>query len=276
MSAPSTPSPSFRRPPVVETVLTVQFASLPGFLPVHLIDWFQQNRTDYPQFLLERALRPIRLPLRLREGLPASRPPGSGSPRAVVRSDDGNWAVQFQADRLAVNWRGSESVGPYPRFRAAAERFGAVWERFLRFAREEGLGRVRPEVGEVRYLNLIPPPDVPVGEDFARVLCVAPPNTPDRFPPLPPPTACELNRTFEFPADNGWIDRGGRLLTEASLTAPGDSPDRRTLFKLTAQVTMEGGPEVASGLSAAHDLVTHGFVALTDGDVRRDRWQQDH
>ena len=273
MPAPPPPSPSFRRPPVVETVLTVQFEPLPGFLPVHLIDWFQTNRGTYPQFLLEHRLRPIVLPARLRGGTTPPRPALSDAARVVARSEDGSWAVQFQADRLAVNWRGPGETEPYPRFEQAAKRFAEVWGTFLEFARAKTLGRVRPNVGEVNYLNLIPPPPgVPAGEDFARVLCLVPPNQPSGITPLPPAAGCDLNRVFEFPQESG---RGRRLLTEARLTTRGGGVDRQTLFKLTAQVTMDGGPEVASGLSAAHDLVVRGFVALTDGDVRRDRWQQD-
>src|SRR5690606_10320273 len=53
-------------------------------------------------------------------------------PRIQMHSDDSEWLLQIQSDRLVVNWR--KKSGAYPRFREALDRFIAEmndWSSYL-------------------------------------------------------------------------------------------------------------------------------------------------
>src|SRR5215207_4053341 len=116
----SSPLPSFRRPPVVETVLGVQFDPLPAFTNAHLGAFWKTLGPNWPtaqdapaippefeQFGDDRAWRMVgSINLKL-----TSKPPA----RMQIVNAQGTRMVQLQNGRLLYNWVGAGS-DDYPRY----------------------------------------------------------------------------------------------------------------------------------------------------------------
>lgn len=154
--------PSFRNPPVFEVVLGMQFAA-PQLGAVHVGGFHGRIKQSYPKVVQVPAIPPS-----FEVFLPAPAPGGaSGSvgipmpaiaafPRQWFISEDDEHLVQFQADRLLVNWRKGEGDRPYPRYSEVRHRFTAAFEAFQDFMREDVGAAFVPNQCEVSYLNRIP------------------------------------------------------------------------------------------------------------------------
>ena len=134
-------------PPLVEVVCGVAFE--PFALDLGFISDFRQAlREEYPRLSLQ--------PVWLEPGEQVTFAIGSnghvvGGERAVLESHDGVWIVQFQANRLFVNWRNTHVA--YPGMignGGMLERFYAVFSHFFNFVGEVNLKRV--EITKINHL----------------------------------------------------------------------------------------------------------------------------
>ena len=162
----STPAlPSFRKPPIFEVALGVQFKA-PQLLAVHIGGFHRRIRDQYPKVVQVPPIPPsfeVFLPLPAPGG-----PAGSvgiavraseAFPRQWFISDDDEHLVQFQSDRLIVNWRKGEGDRPYPRYSEVRRRFTEAFEAFQDFMREDVRAAFDPNQCEATYLNRIPVAD---------------------------------------------------------------------------------------------------------------------
>ncbi len=153
------PLPDYENPPVVETVLGVQFDRLPGFTNAHLGGFWKVLPTEEwpevsdapplpPQFeqFTEAARWATGLQLQLTQ-VPAT--------RLQIKNKDGDRMIQLQNGRLHFNWLG-QAGGRYPRYESVREGFVWALQRFTGFLAQEKLGDFRPNQWEVTYLNHIP------------------------------------------------------------------------------------------------------------------------
>lgn len=159
--------PSFDRPPVVETVLGVQFESLPKLRNAHLgafwkslVDYWKKSGvepwvdlTDAPtleasfeRFGESQAWRPPGVQLKLTQAPPS---------RVQIRNPAGDRMIQLQDGRLHYNWVGCAG-GPYPRYSKLRPEFDAILAEFRDFLAREGVEELRPNQWEVTYVNHIP------------------------------------------------------------------------------------------------------------------------
>lgn len=164
--------PSFKRPPVVETVLGIQFDQIKGFTNAHLgafwntlaEEWDDpackafagagwKNLADAPalppqfeRFADQQAWEPLGLQLRF-----SSEP----SCRLQIRNRVNDRMIQVQNGRLHLNWLG-QSGGPYPRYRVLRPEFDTLLAMFHRFLDRQGLEKPKPNQWEVTYVNHIP------------------------------------------------------------------------------------------------------------------------
>jgi len=151
--------PDYDRPPIVETILGVQFDRLPNFQNAHLgAFWKTLDTTEWPDVAdapplppqFERFAEAARwaksLHLQLTED-PAC--------RLQIKNNDGSRMIQLQNTRLHFNWLG-ESGGNYPRYEKVRKGFVETLQQFLEFAATEKLGDLRPNQWEMTYLNQIP------------------------------------------------------------------------------------------------------------------------
>ena len=149
----------YENPPVIETVLGVQFDRLPGFKNAHLGSyWKTLDASEWP---VVSDAPP--LPLKFEQfneseswakglQLQITQDPSS---RLMIKSKDQIRMIQIQNGRLHFNWLG-QTGARYPHYGNVRKGFISALESFLEFIAHEKLGEIRPNQWEVTYLNHIP------------------------------------------------------------------------------------------------------------------------
>lgn len=260
--------PLFRRPPVVETALGIQFSELHNFKAVHFGLLYEQLRDRFPVVQDHPRLEPIVELFPLRPRLPAFRIGGSygGPERAWYLAQDESCLVQIQPDRFGFNWRSGGEHDDYPRFSENCPKCVAEFREFCEFCEAQGIGRVQPNLVEVVYVNHIrPQPGESAIKCFDAVFSGIDWRHSDDW--LPPPETASLNRTFLIGENEG------RLYAEASIVQERNRSEF-VLLKMTARVHHREDRSVSDSLQLAHDWVVNGFVSLTDPVARQERWEQ--
>ena len=158
--------PDFRNPPLVETVLSLQFQPLRRFSLVHVGLLWHQFRDTFP--LVEE--HPPLSAVRETFGVPSPRhvevtieekPP---LPRVWFLNASETELIQIQADRFIHNWRKAGKVStPYPRYEGVCAKFRDEVRSFQQFLSDEKIGQVVINQCEVTYINHIEP-----GETWRR------------------------------------------------------------------------------------------------------------
>lgn len=151
--------PDYDNPPVVETVLGVQFSPIPDFSNAHLGAFWQAlgqqewpSVTDLPPLpRQEERFSPggqwgRRLQLHLTQ---------DPSGRVQIKNREGNRMVQLQNGRLHLNWLG-KGGDQYPRYSSVRAEFQDCLSRLRQFAEQQQLGTIEPDQWEVTYVNRIP------------------------------------------------------------------------------------------------------------------------
>jgi uncharacterized protein (TIGR04255 family) len=151
--------PDYDNPPVVETVLGVQFRPIPDFSNAHLgAFWQALGQRDWPTVTdlpplprQEERFSPEgqwgrRLQLHLTQ---------DPSGRVQMRNREGNRMVQLQNGRLHLNWLG-KGGDQYPRFSSVRAEFQECLSRLRTFAEDQQFGEIEPDQWEVTYVNRIP------------------------------------------------------------------------------------------------------------------------
>lgn len=164
-SALSSDLPTFRNPPVVETVLGIQFDRIPHFTNAHLgsfwkhlqktqeaeVRWDNVNDAPPIEPAFERFdddgawLRPA-MTLRLTQ---------DQSSRLQIRNADSDAMIQVQNGRLHYNWIGKRGAD-YQRYSVVRPAFDRIVDSLRDFLSHEKLDELRPNQWEVTYVNHIP------------------------------------------------------------------------------------------------------------------------
>jgi uncharacterized protein (TIGR04255 family) len=251
--------PTFMTPPVVETVLGVEFRPLAGWTVAHFGLFWQEVRSEYPVVeskpplgsMVERFGREAWVPQGPQLEVVMAEPPA----RCWYISSEGGQLLQLQRDRLLHNWR--KAGDPYPRYPETRQRFASMWDRFLMFLDREGLDH--PEVGqcEVTYVNHIERGDAwDVIADAPRVLTLL--NEPT-LAFLPKPEVVVLDARYVMPDEQGRL----RVIFQPAIR----NTDGKEILQLT--LTARGRPKTAATadllawLDLGREWVVRGFVDLT-------------
>ncbi len=150
---------SYARPPVVETVLGVQFDRLPALSNSHWgVFWKTLNQNEWPN-VEDAAL----LPNQIERFIDAARW-GAGlqiqltddpTSRCRIKNHRGDRMIQLQNTRLHLNWLG-ETGSKYPRYETMRTEFEQNYRRFSDFVVAENVGSPKPNQWEITYVNHIP------------------------------------------------------------------------------------------------------------------------
>jgi uncharacterized protein (TIGR04255 family) len=177
----SSGNPDYASPPVVETVLSLQFDPIERLNgPAFGLLW-SQLKVEFPECheaaYLEPAFERFDAPatwnlpgFEFKQGVPPT--------RWQLSQPETGWMVQFQKTRFLVNWIGHDGRD-YPRYPAVREFFVRQWSRFLEFLHDQGIERPRLNQWEVTYLNHIPQGTVwtaPQDWTFCKLLGNLPPS----------------------------------------------------------------------------------------------------
>lgn len=271
----SHPEPEFRQPPVIETVLGVQFEPLARLNIAHFGLYWDTIRRAY-RFVEQRSALEPRI-----EAFDTNQPEVglqwkvSGRPelpRAWFISDEspsGQQLIQIQRDRFVQNWR-RKSIDDqaYPRFSVNRKQFHSDFESFIEFVKREELGELAPKQCEVTYVNHIHPRESEtIAELISRCFGSFMPAPGQEFLPRIPESV-RTAFSYRLPNDSGRL--------HVSIGPAVSVKERRQLvdFRLTAR----GAPEsatieaVMNWMNLGHHWVVCAFKCLTAPGMHKE-WE---
>ena len=254
--------PDFDEPPVIETLLGVEFAPLDRWEIVHYGLFWRRIQAGYPRFEINPPLRSEIEGPRLEFKQP--QPPkfevvSKPQVRCWFLNDSNTELIQIQYDRFVHNWRKVVGSEVYPHYeenvRPAFER---DWQNFCEFLASERIGVPEVRQCEVTYVNHI---DRGKGWDAIADL-------PHLFPSwagassgnfLPSPESVLFNVSYLMPDD------AGRL--RIALVHAFRSSDAKETLQLT--LTARGKPrssetsDIVRWLDLGREWVVRGFTDFT-------------
>ena len=265
MTEPDTPIPSYRNPPIIEAVWSVQFKQMSWLLPPHTGLFWELIRKEFPTCEEQTPIahiveaKDIFTPqMSQAEVLPV--PPLS---RQWFVSSSSNELIQLQRDRFCCNWRSVRPSDVYPRYRHMRKLFESAWSTLTRFVVETGQSPPSVDQCEMTYINHIRL----VGDVFPPLTWQA--DT--RF--LPAPATLGAKLAFDLPRLNG------RLHVSLRHAIRTDKPtDRKELLVL--ELTARGLPQGTdtSGLldwyALAREAIVRAFTDLTSAAMH-EVWERE-
>jgi uncharacterized protein (TIGR04255 family) len=151
--------PDFDDPPVVETVLSVQFEPLTEMRTAHLGLLWERFRAEFPKTeerpTLDRVFEQFPEAPRSRLGLELQTYENPPVPRLWFIAAQGNEMIQVQPDRFIKNWRKEGEGETYPRYERNKASFERDFAAFREFVTVHHLGRPLVNQCEVTYVNHI-------------------------------------------------------------------------------------------------------------------------
>jgi uncharacterized protein (TIGR04255 family) len=266
---------SFERPPVVEVILSMQFA--PDTVDMEAYGRFARDvRADLPIRQRQPVLpaieetfdrRPVQRSIEITLEGPTS------LPRTTFEGEDGVQLVQLQHDRLTLNWRRRQHDMAYPRYSTLRERFSELLTRLSDALDEVGQPHAI-NLCEVTYVNPIEDPGhvERTHPDLAGIINRLRPRPREAF--LPEAEDAQLQARWRIPAEEigGTGPPAGRL--HLSVVPGLKPPDNSPIYmaNLTARVMPNGGDadSAMNALDIGHKWVVLGFKDLTTARMHRD------
>lgn len=255
--------PKFDNPPVIETVLGVQFKPLVGWQTQHIGLYGSRIRSNFPEIQ-------VHPPLPDSKELFGDHADGQQSirfsfsplmiPRAWFIGRHG-WLVQVQDSKFFSNWRKEHGGGKYPEYKAFKEHFSKEYARFCDFLRHEKVGIPEIEQVEVSYINHI--------VDYDSWNDVFPVWSRRKRGFLPDAYAIEIREVFPIDTDKG------RLYLRAEPVIRHTDGKEVIQFTLTAKVLVasKDDQEISNHLRLAHDWVVKGFADYTTEEMHA-KWMR--
>jgi uncharacterized protein (TIGR04255 family) len=258
--------PRFDKPPVIETVLSVEFSPLPGWqIPFFGLYW-ATIRDRYPKQSTQPAL-PSQIenlsdeympPRRLVVDLSSSSFSSLLEARCWFYNEEETELIQIQRDRFIFNWKKGLVDQAYPRYENLRPIFEHEWNHFGDFVTSNNLGKPEVKQCEITYINHI---EVGVGwknyEELSSVL--APWSGAKSGTHLPNLEDVQIIARYRLP------DGRGRVYVQ---TLPGiRNTDHKEIMQLT--ITARGRPSSSDPTSVfewfdiAQPWVSETFVEIT-------------
>jgi len=260
--------PDFENPPVIETVLGVQFAPIPGLTVAHF-GWYWKSFLDQSWTNVVEA--PPILEQFERFGqkqtwnftLPQIKLVAENPIRLQIISDTDERVIQLQNTRYLYNWRRKDSG--YPRFKTIYPEFMAKLQGFRGFLRAAGLEDILPNQWEITYINHIP----------KHGLWESPNDWHKVFPGLYlPPNQHELVRLESMSGEWHYeiVPQRGRLHVSGQHGKKPESGEELCILQLTSRGPIEQdepGCGLDSGLELGHRALVQAFVDLSSDAAHR-------
>jgi uncharacterized protein (TIGR04255 family) len=260
----------FIEPPVIETVLSVQFVPIEGFTLAHVGLYWETIREEFERFETRPPLghvketfsnnpRDIGFSFSATNEIPF---------RAWFLDKQGNQIIQVQKDRFIHNWQKISGTEVYPRYENVSGKFQVEWERFNAFLAKEGLARPEINQCEVTYVNHIEYEKGWKGYgELSKVISLWSGKPSGDF--LRSPENINLNVTYRIPDNLGRLHVGMQPVLRAR--------DAKEILQLnlTARVvpTTTSPDEVHKWLDLGRVWVVEGFNDITTPEIRK-AWGQ--
>jgi hypothetical protein len=256
-------------PPLVETVLCVQFDDLIMLNAGHL-GWYWHEHLA-PQGWLPPVIVDAPAPSRERFAddpatlLPTLRIEFGPSPgRLQTRSADGTLMIQVQRSQFVLNWLRTTPTQLYPRFSTLLPDFDGFVRSFAAFLAHAGLPAINVNQWEVIYVNHILKGGLwKTAADFHGVFPALFSSSAEEAVGFPTVAA---RSTYEM------TDSRGRLHVEATRKSKINQPDTQMLhLQMTARGTVkdEVGWSYLDGLQLGHQTIVTSFDKLASDEAKR-------
>jgi uncharacterized protein (TIGR04255 family) len=262
--------PDFDNPPIVETVLSVQFETLPLIQTAHLGLLWNEYRPAFPRTEERPPLDPV---IERFNESPSSRvgfkiqafdnPP---IPRLWFMNAQGNEMIQVQNDRFVKNWRKEGDREQYPHYNDTIRpNFDRDYRVFVAFLRENQLGSPRVNQCEITYVN-----HILAGEGWQHFGELEKIFTFWRSPDLTPPGSAEdlrVHARFPIPDEAG--EPIGRL--HVDLQPAVRTSDNRPMYVLHLTARGQVGADLEF-FDLGRDWIVQTFKRLTKNSMH-DIWR---
>ena len=164
--------PDFTDPPLDEVVLGVQFSPLPGYTSVGAGGVWDLYKDEFPNVQEQPQLTPQ---FETFGGI-STQPffhfqfaPPIAAPRLWFIGPEGSHLLQFQQDRLLLNWRKNLGIVPYPRYEKISDSFEKYLSALEIFSSNKYNSQLIFTQIEVSYINIIPVHDFNELSDWVGV-----------------------------------------------------------------------------------------------------------
>ncbi|MGI8640407.1 MAG: TIGR04255 family protein [Pyrinomonadaceae bacterium] len=255
--------PKFNNPPVIETVLGVEFKPLQSWQIPHFGLFWNRIRSNYQRFAVQPPLPGQVEKFGNEQNTLTISLNKSPEARCWFFDDNGNWLLQIQNNRFISNWK--RASPSYPNYKGFNERFEREWNRFNEFLNTEKLGQLHLLQCEVSYINHI---EVNINfDDLGDIFPIWGEINKEGF--LPKPEAVGFNTAYVIPENRG------RLYVAMQPVV------RHSDFKAVIQLAITAKVKIASdnnngmieALKLAHEWVVCGFTDFTS-DKMHEVWQR--
>ncbi len=261
--------PKFAAPPVVEVVLSVQFAPIPTLSAAH-VGWYWKDHLGVGDWNRAEETFPLEDTferfgndeewispgaIRFRKAPPSSR-------IQLINTDDERM-IQIQRSRFIYNWR--KRTGVYPTFDQLLPEFEGRFEEFSTFIRNIGLGDPAPNQWEVVYVNHI----------FRGSLWSSPGDWRLIAPSFSAPADVPNQTPDTFRYEWSFLIGGslGRLHISAQRGRAVIDDTDTILLQLTARGPIEEKGDFRNGFSLGHEQIVRTFAAMTTESAHKN-WKR--
>ena len=253
--------PKYDNPPVIETVLGVEFEPLHLWQIPHFGLFWSKIRSDYQNFSVQPPLpQQVERFGNERNTFTINLTP-QPQPRCWFFDSTNSWLLQIQNSRFISNWKQNHST--YPNYEGFYGRFENEWSKFKEFLSSENMGELKLLQCEVSYINHVEIEDS--FDNLSEIFPVWAGLKKDGF--LPNPEAVVINTVYVIP------ENLGRLYIEMQPII------RQTDFKaalqlsVTAKVKTASNEELKESLDLAHNWVIESFTDFTSDKIHK-IWQR--
>lgn len=266
------PIPSFAAPPLVETVLGLEFATIGRWQIPHFGLYWQKIREDFPTFEVQpplasgedrRSTEDRIFKAVMFELLPAP------LVRCWYHHTGKERLLQLQNDRFIHNWRKTGQDVKYPHYDVIRPIFEVEWSRFREFLEAEQIGSAEPWRCEVTYVNeLVKGREWQSLADLSTVFpWFSPPADFD-----PPQTPDSVGFTLRYPLP---FAASGHLSVQVQHAVR--DVDRNEILQFTLTATGKPSSPATSDLLAffdsARNAIVRTFARLTS-PAMHDLWER--
>jgi uncharacterized protein (TIGR04255 family) len=253
--------PDFDDPPVVETVMGLEFARLKGWSIPHFGLLWSKFKSEYPHFDVQPALQSnvdVQVGVEVRTAsMPTVSVMAVPSLRCWFFDQSRTSLIQVQEDRFLHNWIKKGSQEKYPHYENIRPKFEIEWQRFGAFLSEQNLPTPVVQHCEVTYVNHI---ERGAGwrtfHDLADVVSVwSKPST--GF--LPTPDAVNLSVKYPMQATDGSLT----ITLEPAIRHADQKEVLQLRLSAHARPASQNLEDILKCLDLGRDWIVRGFTDFT-------------
>lgn len=268
MTSPDRKLPDFDNPPVIETVVGVEFAPLEEWGIQHFGLLWDGVRDTYPNFSQQPPI------ISTEEAGPAQevarslmvRLSGRSAPiRCWMTDESDTRLLQVQNDRFIHNWRKVTGQEKYPHYEDSIRpTFLREWRGFLRFLEDWDISMPKVRRCEVSYIN-----HLERGREWNTFADLA--DVFSGWPDAGLESGVEGVSGFSWKITYDLGDGQGKLRVEAEPGLRGRDEQEILQLKLIAKTKPEGSDlaNIMSTLDGGREVVVRSFVELTSEKMHK-------